>query len=70
MIEWIMHFLGLCPDHAAHTNVMDLLMYGLGFGVMGTYIKVYWHKIFHKKCDCSKEEIVAEEKVEVKEKVL
>lgn len=58
-MDWLLHLFGFCSDHAAHGNLMDILMY-IGLGGAATYLKILWHKLRHKKCHCTKEEMVDE----------
>ncbi|HEY8747292.1 MAG TPA: hypothetical protein VIM11_04915 [Tepidisphaeraceae bacterium] len=52
MFELIKHFLGLCPDHAAHMNLMDMLLGGGLLAVAGGYFHRF-KGIFTRKSDHS-----------------
>ncbi len=39
MVELIRHLLGLCPDHAAHMNLVDLLLGGGLLAFAGGYFR-------------------------------
>lgn len=66
MIEMIQHLFGMCPDHAGHLDLIDILLYG-GFGWVLIFSKSYFYKIKsltnrmrhrfmkEKKCDCDHE---------------
>ena len=40
MFETFMHVMGLCPDHFAHFNFLDIIMLG-----GGTYVTMKWNSI-------------------------
>jgi hypothetical protein len=51
MIEAILHFFGLCPDHGTHANLMDLLrMFPfIGGGLAAVWC---WTRSRFKSCKC------------------
>jgi len=59
MFELIKHLLGLCPDHATHMNMMDMLLGGGFLAFAGGYFQrikgIFTRKSGdpHKNCDHS-----------------
>lgn len=62
MVEIIQHLFGMCPDHAGHIDLLDIILYG-GFGWMAIFSKSYFykvkgfinkkrHQVMNKECDC------------------
>jgi hypothetical protein len=44
MIEFIQHLLGICPDHAAHIDLIDIFIFG-GIGWISIFSKSYYYRI-------------------------
>jgi len=53
VIELIKHLLGLCPDHAAHMNLMDMLLGGGLLAFAGGYFRHLKSVIFRRPSDRS-----------------
>ena len=55
MFELIKHFLGLCPDHAAHMNLLDALLGGGLLAFAGGYFTrikgIFTRRGGHTGCD-------------------
>ncbi len=66
MFDWFLHLLGLCPDHSSHLNLLDYFTYiGLGiFTFFTTFLKLIFHKLFHKKCKCDSKELTNNFKIQ------
>jgi hypothetical protein len=52
VIELIKHLLGLCPDHAAHMNLLDMLLGGGLLAFAGGYFR-HIKGFFSRKSDHS-----------------
>jgi len=42
MFESFMHFLGLCPDHMSHINLINILTFGMGGILIGWGQRLYY----------------------------
>jgi len=51
MWETILHVLGICPDHLAHFNLLDLLVFGPVAFIMLKAKSIYYgiKNVFNKK---------------------